>query len=337
MVFILIKKLFKERRSDVSLLALGKFIFLLILNKVIFKLKGQNIIKNSCLILFPPSLGLGDLIILSRIVDIIKESKKYKKISIYHSAPYLQQKESSISLINQKNISEIYNFEEFILPSPSLLNGLISRILGINNCNGYLNNKEYTNLKTLNKYSIRFEDPYYQRLIPFSEFFKYKKDIKPKVWSNKDRENLKLKNSYLKIRTSSNNLENFLVISTYNFYSKFRPSFEKIETEVEKIITGKSIKKIIILGANTKKEINYNFLLKIKLENRFKDLNLLNYTGKLTIDNALDLISQSKYYLGANNGLANVAQMLGINCTLIFKGPEKSRKRNFSKFAKFVS
>ena len=337
MVYCYIKKIFKKRRSDVSLYAIGKFIFLLVLKKIVFKLKDRTILKKSCLILFPPSLGLGDLIILSKIVDIIKESKKYELISIYHPAPYLQKKESSISLINLRNISKIYSYEEFILPSPSLLNNIISRILGINKCKGYLNNKDNTNLKTLNKYSINFEDPYFYRLKPFKEFFNYKKEIKPNLWSKKDRENLKLKSSYLKMICSKINLDNFLVISTYNFYSKFRPSFDKIEREIEKTLIEKNINKIIILGANAKKEINYNLSLEIKLKKKFEHLTFLNYTGRLTIDNALEIISQSTYYLGANNGLANVAQMLGVNCKLIFKGPEKSRKRNFSKFAKFVS
>ena len=66
-------------------------------------------------------------------------------------------------------------------------------------------------------------------------------------------------------------------------------------------------------------------------------MNIVNLTGLLNINNSLEIISQSDEYIGANNGLANVAQMLGIRCTLIFNGPENYKKRKFSKIAKFVS
>ena len=77
--------------------------------------------------------------------------------------------------------------------------------------------------------------------------------------------------------------------------------------------------------------------LEKKFKRKFKKTKIYNFTGKLTIQNSLEIISQSSYYIGANNGLANVAQMLGVNCTLIFQGPEKFRKRKFSQFAKSIT
>ena len=94
---------------------------------------------------------------------------------------------------------------------------------------------------------------------------------------------------------------------------------------------------IVILGANAKKEIIYNYFLEKNLKQKIATLRIINLTGKLSIMNSLEVISESEKYIGANNGLANIAQMLGINCTLIFKGPEKSKKRKFSKFSKFIS
>ena len=87
-----LNKLFKERRSDVSLYIYSKIIALLLLSKTIHLLKGNKIKKNSCAIIFPPSLGLGDLIILSKIIDIIKSSKKFSYITVVHFAPYLHHK-----------------------------------------------------------------------------------------------------------------------------------------------------------------------------------------------------------------------------------------------------
>ena len=81
--------------------------------------------------------------------------------------------------------------------------------------------------------------------------------------------------------------------------------------------------------------IIYNKNLESILKKHFKNIEIVNLTGMLKIKNSLELISQSSHYLGANNGLANVAQMIGIKSTLIFNGPEDPDKRKFSKFAKF--
>ena len=136
MLINLFKKFFKKRRSDVSLKVFARFLFLLSYYKILKKIKSEQSKNKSCLILFPPSLGLGDLIILSKIVNIVKESKRYKSISIGHSAPYLQKIDNSISLIDLKKPKELVYFNEVILPSPSLLNGMISFIIGRKKCKG---------------------------------------------------------------------------------------------------------------------------------------------------------------------------------------------------------
>ena len=336
-VFNLINKIFRKRRQDVSLSVFAKFIFLLIYYKINKEIKRLPSKKGSCLILFPPSLGLGDLIILSRIIDIIRDSKKYKYINIGHAAPYLQIIDPSIKLINLNNIKELIRFEEFILPSPSFLNNIISLILGKKNCKGYIGSNNKTNLQIEKNYLYSFNDPYYYRLKPFKDFFKYKKGIKPIVWTKKNHDNLKLKKSYFSINKLSKKTENFLVISTYNFYSKFRPSLLSIFSEIKKYQEKNKLENIIILGYKSKKEIRYNTNLEKNLKEKFKKTKIYNLSGKLTIQNSLELISQSSYYIGANNGLANVAQMLGVNCTLIFQGPEKFSKRKFSQFAKSIT
>ena len=73
------------------------------------------------MIIFPPSLGLGDLIILSKIVDIVKSSKKFSCIKVVHFAPFLHHKKNNIEFLNITNFQKIINFENFIFPSPSLL------------------------------------------------------------------------------------------------------------------------------------------------------------------------------------------------------------------------
>ena len=75
----------------------------MLLSKTIHILKGNKIKKNSCAIIFPPSLGLGDLIILSKIVDIIKLSKKFSYIKVVHSAPYLHHKKNNIEFLDITN------------------------------------------------------------------------------------------------------------------------------------------------------------------------------------------------------------------------------------------
>ena len=106
---------------------------------------------------------------------------------------------------------------------------------------------------------------------------------------------------------------NYVVLSTYNFYEKFRPSLSSILDEINKINKNYKSLSLVILGAKRKKELVYNYQLQSFLEINFKESKIINLTGKLSLQNSLDIMSQSSYYIGANNGLANIAQMLGIN------------------------
>ena len=90
-----LSKIFIKRRSDVSFLIFFKFLSKLIYQKILKEIFRLPTKQNSCLILFPPSLGLGDLIILSKILDIVKESNKYKIVRIASAAPYLQKIDQS--------------------------------------------------------------------------------------------------------------------------------------------------------------------------------------------------------------------------------------------------
>ena len=335
----IIKKILKRRRSDVSFFIYGKILLSLIITKIINILQNNNIKRNSCLIIFPPSLGLGDLIMLSKIIDIISNSNKYDLVKVAHLAPYVQKKYSSISFINLYNWKEIICFENFIFPTPSFLNLFISYLLGKKKCKGYLNNN-IVNFFVRNPYEIQFNDPYHFRLKPFKVFYKYKDSTRPKIWTNEDRKNLKLQKNFLSIKNlyyqSNNKYSKYIVLSTYNFYKIFRPNSSSILNEIKIISKNYKSFSLIILGANKQRELNYNFNIEKLLAINFKKSKVINLTGKLSLQNSLEIISQSDYYIGANNGLANIAQMLGVNCTLIFTGPEKSKKRKFSKFSKFV-
>ena len=335
-----LKKLFKERRSDVSLYIFSKIIALLLLSKIIHLLKGNKIKKNSCAIIFPPSLGLGDLIILSKIVDIIKLSKKFSYIKVVHFAPYLQHKKNNVEFLDITNFKKIINFETFIFPSPSLLNSYFAYILGFHKCKGYING-EIINMNGFEKENIKFNDPYYFRLEPFKKFFNFDGEITPDTWNIKEKKSLKFQKNYLEITRFSENIikseASFIIISTYNFYKKYRPPLKIILNEIRKKLTPEKNNILLLIGANAKKELKYNKELEFQFQNSLRNIKIINLTGKLSIENSRDLISQSNQYIGANNGLANVAQMLGIKCTLIFNGPEKSKKRNFSKSAEFIS
>ncbi len=334
-----LKKIFMKRKSDVSFLIYGKILFSLIISKIINNFQNKKIKKNSCLIIFPPSLGLGDLIMLSKIIDIVTSSKKHDLVKLAHLPPYLQRHHFPISSVKLYKWNEIICFETFIFPSPSFLNLFISILLGKRKCKGYIN-KNHVNFITRNLYKIKFDDPYHFRLKPFKELYNSNESTSPFIWNKTDRINLKLQKTFLPISIfkdeNNNRYSRYIVLSTYNFYKKFRPSKKNILNEIKIISKKYKSFSIIILGANKKKELDYNIHLENILKLNFTKIEIINLTGKLSIQNSLDIISQSNYYIGANNGLANIAQMLGVNCTLLFTGPENSKKRKFSKFSKFI-
>ena len=86
---------------------------------------------------------------------------------------------------------------------------------------------------------------------------------------------------------------------------------------------------IIILGSSSNSEIIYNKILYEKLKHLTK--NIYNSSGLLNLNQAIDIISQSDYYIGANNGLSNIAQITGSIGVQLFTGPEKPLIRKFSK------
>ena len=333
------KKFFLARREDVSWRVYTRIIFFLILNKLISLINKKKSIPNSCLIIFPPAEGLGDLIILSRILDIIRCSKKYQLVKFTSLAPYLQKNNDEKSAVSIFDSGEILRFENFIFPSPSLMNLIFCLVLGRSKCIGYLNSN-IVNFETKSPYFINSQDPYHRRLIPFTYFFNTLQNTSPFVWGSEEREELKLRKDFLNInefkyRSSSNKKENFIVLSTYKFHQEYLPPKKSILKELKALY--KDHDNLIILGAKSKREIIYNQNLESFLRQYLKNVNFVNLTGLLKLSNALEIISQSNEFVGANNGLGNVAQMLGVNCTLILTGPENYKVRKFSKKAKFIS
>ena len=49
----------------------------------------------------------------------------------------------------------------------------------------------------------------------------------------------------------------------------------------------------------------------------------------------MQIISESDIYIGANNGLGNISQMLGVKSFILFTNYEKIIKRKFSRNALF--
>ena len=86
---------------------------------------------------------------------------------------------------------------------------------------------------------------------------------------------------------------------------------------------------IILLGSKSNSELIYNQVLYEKLKRLTK--NIYNSSGLLTLHQATDIIIQSDYYIGANNGLSNIAQITGSIGLQLFTGPEKPLIRKFSK------
>ena len=120
-----------------------------------------------------------------------------------------------------------------------------------------------------------------------------------------------------------------IAVSTYKFYSKFRPSIKIIIDNIQqKLLEIEKDIYVVILGSNSKAEIIYNEHLYIKLKSLTNKVD--NTSGLLNLNQAIDIITQSDYYIGANNGLSNIAQIAGSYGMQLFSGPEKPLVRKFS-------
>ena len=334
---LIIKDLFKKRRYDVSLSLYSKLIIILFIQKLINFFYFSKVNNKSCCIVFPPSLGLGDLISLSRIIDLIKNTNQFKEIYVLHFCPYIQKKIPGITYIRNFKNKKYINSSLFIFPTPSKLNKLIGIILGIKKCRGYFY-KNKTNFHNKSNYSINeYDEPYYYRLIPFIDYFGINNEIKPYIWTAKDIEEFMKDNSFsglLKIKELKKESK-LIAINTYNFYNKFRPNKVTILNTINKLNDSKKIV-LAILGGNSEKEIRYNKLIEKLLKQNLKNVNIMNFTSLLSIENSIKIISESDLYIGANNGLGNTSQMLGVKSIILFTKAEKIIKRKFSENSSFI-
>lgn len=334
---LIFKNLFKKRRADVSLVFFTKMLFILCIQKFLNFFNFTKLSHNRCTIIFPPSLGLGDLISLSRIIEIVKSTNQFKEIYILHFCPYVQKKIPGVIYIRNLENKIYINSNIFILPTPSRLNKVIGFILGINKCKGYFF-KNKTNFNTKSDYQINeYDEPYYYRLIPFLDYFKSNNKIKPYIWNHNDIKEFNKKDSIFSLLNIKNIKKDskLIVLNTYNFYEKFRPNKNAILNAINKLYISKN-KIIVILGGFEEKEIIYNKTIEKFIKQNIKDINILNYTSLLSLKNSIKIISESDFYIGANNGLGNISQMLGKESIVLFTKHEKIIKRRFSESSSFI-
>ncbi len=326
-----------KRREDISLIEFTKFLLNLIISRIknIFRLKKFK--HKACIIIFPPALGLGDLIILSRIVDLVKIYLKFDKVKVAASAPWVDNKRDGVEYFNLKDTDQLVEGDLYIFPTYTFLNFIISHILNNKKSVGY----KYMTPKTfLNKEEFYINDrrPYFERLGPLSKNFISGISLKPIIWSQQEINKRKLRSDYLSIEDLKLciNSKNYIIsISVYNFYEKFRPNIKIIQDLLkQKKLELKRKISVIVIGSNKKKEIEYNRFVCQELKQYCEEI--FNSSGLFSLDQSIDLLTQSNYYFGANNGISNIAQIIGLNCTQIFVGPEKPLVRKFSDKANII-
>ena len=327
-------ELTKKRREDVSIKVFFYFLLSLSLTKLkYFFINHKDKQTNTCTIVFPPAFGLGDLIILSKIVDIVLESKKFKKVRVFSNAPWVHSKRKEVDYLKLTETKTLLNSDNFLFPDHSFLNHIIAYILGSKKCIGYKRRRPFFYLNK-EKYFIDKRLPYFKRLKPFLIYFDVKKSLKPNIWSKKIIKEREKRNDYYKIKDilikEKKNKNYVIAISTYNFHYKFRPNLQTILETVKKESNKLNQELlIIILGSTSNSEQIYNKILFEKLKILTK--NIYNSSGLLNLNQAIDIIIQSDYYIGANNGLSNIAQITGSIGVQLFTGPEKPLIRKFSK------
>ena len=173
---------------------------------------------------------------------------------------------------------------------------------------------------------------------PFLEYFKARIEIKPYIWKDKEIIEFKEKDSsseFLKIENIKKDSK-LIVINTYNFYSKFRPKKSVILNTINQLFIS-SKKVIVILGGSAEKEILYNRSIESLFKQSNQGLTIINLTSLLSLKNSIKVILESDFYIGANNGLGNISQMLGKESIILFTKYEKIIKRKFSENSSFIN
>lgn len=238
-----------------------KFKLLKLINKI-ESLNSRNrrffIEKQNVYILFLKNLGLGDMIMLSPLISLLKK-KKFKKIIIVSHFPNIF--DEQIEVIDLKTFIYRIFFDKnslIISPSVNLMHSLLV-FFPINKLGFFSSSKFYSNIK---EYKISFQfDPIFDhfnaRLTPFFKIFDSKDDKKydyPKI----------LQKKVLSVK----NLEKSVIICPFKTENSMTwpiENFEELIFEIKKkftknilLITGKdenSIKLVNHLSKKTNIEI----------------------------------------------------------------------------------
>ena len=262
-------------------------------------------------ILFLSSLGFGDLIMLSPVIqaiaDIFSDSQiylvnRFKEIICFKGLKWVGDEEGKrmkfdlvISpTLNLHHIPFIFKSKYWLgyFAKPRMQSNF-SKILGsYNPRKGHFLLKGFELLKALN----------IDKSIELEEKIKVKNVIYPKLC--------------LKESTISRNLKGipYLAFAPFSAHKERQWPFSYFAEVIKFIINKNLVQKIVLLGGNS----NWEEKQKEKLMKYLKDMPILDLVGKISLQENFFIIKNSSIFMGLDSGPSHAAYCLGNKTIVIF-------------------
>lgn len=275
---------------------IGKVLFILI-----EKLINYNTINpvlrdiERLIIIFPKSLGIGDIIMLSPMIPIIKD-KMDKKVIIFSKFPCLYD-EYRDDWYNFKDINKYVGKNDlFIFPAPSISNSiLILRLMAnyVGFCHDFKVNSNLFKVKKT--FSAPESQHYFKRaeVVLLAMF----PELKFESHSSLD---LPYPN-IVRSNWNNNSDTKYMVVAPFGTWNSRQPSMATFIAEITRNLNDS--RSILVIGASNKRERLYNeeFCLQ-----KFP-VQVHNLTGKTSIPQIMSILDRADCFIGSDGGASHFA------------------------------
>ena len=249
-------------------------------------------------IVYPPSLGLGDMLMLSPLVSKVEDKFPSAKVFIRTNLPdFIEYKKAKVLKDNSIESDLV------IFLAPSLSNLFIS--MSSRYFVGYfLSDMFVSNIPYDFSYTIQSECHYFDRALPILRLL------------NCDRKDLEY--ASIKVDEVATSLPNkFLCFSPFVNWSVRQYPASKYVDILSRICQELELD-VVVIGGASQDELEFNAAFSRRLVAEAPSVSVYNFTGRLSLAQTASILKKSVFFLGNDSGPAHLSYSLAPFSFVIF-------------------
>ena len=278
---------------------------------IIFRPKYNK--KNVLTIYFPPVLGLGDTILLSQIVPLVRSYFSNITIQVATSTPWVCASTQNVQYISTNDYVALAKTKYLVISAFSPFSPIVKFLLRASIPQPFKIPTKSSPNDLLNPYFNRiqscFSTPVTSRL-------------KPRIWSSYEISQYRKAHEELIVTFKTNSLKTPVVgVSTFTKPLERRLPLSQVITLCESIKAALGDFHLVLFGSSFHDEINYynNALHILHSTEVITHLNSTNLCGKTPrIESLLVNMLSMDYFISCDSGIGNIVQMLNLPSLIIY-------------------